>query len=112
MKDGRPQGFGRSFYPERVEVTLNSPQETVDASGLLWYIGEYKNAQFHGFGKFFQEDGRCFLGKFDKHRKVQGLESSLSGDNGERVYYKAEYEYLESGSWSQQGEPVRTPLDN
>jgi hypothetical protein len=41
MKDGRPQGFGRSFFPDRQQVNLNSLNNTIDAGGFLWYIGDY-----------------------------------------------------------------------
>ena len=53
MKDGRPQGFGRSFFPDRQHVKLNSDNTTIAAGGYLWYIGDYKDAMFHGLGKFF-----------------------------------------------------------
>jgi hypothetical protein len=41
MKDGRPQGFGKSFFPDRQYVNLNSLNTTIDAGGFLWYIGDY-----------------------------------------------------------------------
>jgi len=77
LVDGKPQGSGVYTFDGNRKIFVKEEDgvekaKCYDGDGRLWYRGEFKEGQCHGYGEFFYRNGHRYIGDFN-NGKMEGV---------------------------------------
>ena len=79
------------YSPDNNKSHLQSTKKKTDTNGWAYYIGETVDGLRTGQGTYFFNDGRAFIGEWEKNRMKKGEMSYLQPD-GMRIIKKETFD--------------------